>query len=452
MTTEAPDIVLIHCHDLGRWLSIYGMPDVPSPNLEAFAKGSVVFENAHSTAPLCSPARGSLFTGLSPHRHGVQGLAHNSWRYRGNVLTAPEHLAKCGYKSTLIGLQHENADARLIGFDDVIGLGYLPRANTVVESAAAWLQRLPAKGERAPIFLTVGIWEVHRPWPAEDYAAADPSQVNVPAYLPDNESTRADIAAFHGSIRQLDAAMGRIFKAINEELNPRTTMIVFTTDHGAPFPRAKSSLYDAGTGVTLIVRPPTAWDVRPGVRREIVSHLDILPTFLDAAGASADENLEGISLRSPMQEPLDTGSERVVFTSKSHHDHYDPIRAVRSENYAYIRNFEPNPLLKLSGDLEGSPTRHGMGDSHLAPRPREELYDREIDPDELTNLVDDPTYAGIRSRYSALLAEWMDDTRDPLLDGPITTPPPRTRTTDGLPELAAPKRLPVPSHLEPTKT
>ena len=113
----APDIVLVHCHDLGRWLSTYGMPQVPSPELARFADVAVVFENAHSAAPLCSPARGSLFTGLSPHRHGLQGLAHHQWRYRKGMCTLPERLSPLGYTSTLIGLQHENPDPSVLGFD-----------------------------------------------------------------------------------------------------------------------------------------------------------------------------------------------------------------------------------------------------------------------------------------------------------------------------------------------
>lgn len=91
-----PDIVIIHGHDLGRWLPSYGMPSVPAPQLTAFAEQSVVFEQAHAAAPLCSPARAALFTGTSPHRNGVQGLSHHQWRYRQGVRTLPELLRPAG--------------------------------------------------------------------------------------------------------------------------------------------------------------------------------------------------------------------------------------------------------------------------------------------------------------------------------------------------------------------
>src|SRR5690625_3482227 len=118
-----------------------------------------------------------------------------------------------GYCAALIGLQHEDLDSRVLGYDEVHGLGFLPRALEVARQTEQWLQQ-PETAER-PFFLTVGTWETHRPWPGEDYEAADPSAVDVPAYLPNNADTREDIAAFHGSIRQLDEAIGRILRTLN---------------------------------------------------------------------------------------------------------------------------------------------------------------------------------------------------------------------------------------------
>src|SRR5699024_9545415 len=120
--------------------------------------------------------------------------------------------------------------------DEVHGLGFLPRSLEVARQAEHWLQE--RSGQNAPFFLTLGTWEAHRPWPEEDYAPADPDAVDVPDYLPDNLDTRRDIAAFHGSIRQLDKALGRIFRAVHNSPQANNTMVIFTTDHGAAFPRA----------------------------------------------------------------------------------------------------------------------------------------------------------------------------------------------------------------------
>lgn len=426
-----PDIVLIHAHDLGTWLSCYpGFESVPSPNLDRFAAESIVFDHTFSAAPLCSPARGSLFTGLSPHEHGVLGLTHHAWRYRQGVVTLPELLRPLGYRSTLVGLQHENVDPSVLGFDQVLGVGFLPRARSVVSEATQWLRNRPEQG---PFLLTVGTWEVHRPWPAEDYPPADPGSVTVPQYLPDNADTRSDIAAFHGSIRQLDSAVGELLDAIDETCDPARTLIIFTTDHGAAFPGAKGTLYDRGTNVAFIVRPPTSWGISPGRRAELVSHLDVVPSLVELAGGQRPDSLVGQSILPVLrQEQTD---HRVLFSEKDFHDAYDPIRAIRSADYKYIRNYADGPRLLLSKDLEQSPTRRGMGDEFLQPRPAEELYDLRSDPGETDNRADDPAYANIREQFAAQLTEWMRRTHDPVLAGPIPPAPPRSRAVDALPPL-----------------
>ncbi|WP_313546480.1 sulfatase family protein [Leifsonia aquatica] len=438
MGNTQPDIVLIHCHDLGRWLGTYGMASVPSENIDRFAADAVVFENAHSAAPLCSPARAALFTGISPHRNGVQGLTHDAWRYRDHVLTAPERLRPLGYRSTLIGLQHENVDPTVLGFDECAGLGFLPRVNQVVEATADWLQAVAPAGERQPIFLTVGTWEVHRPWPHEDYVAADPAMVEVPGFLPDNDDTRADIADFYGSIAQFDAGFGALMAQIDAHLDPDHTMVILTTDHGSAFPRAKSTLYDAGTGVTLIVRPPASWGLEPARVRSIATHMDILPTLIDVAGGDPVAELEGQSFRSLLSAPASGDDDRVIFTAKSYHDTYDPKRAARSVDYAYIRNYAEGPKLKLAIDLEKSSTRRGMGDDHLAPRPTEEFYDRRTDPDELDNVADRPEYEEIKATYADFLHEFLSEIHDPIETTPLAPAPPRSRTSDPLPPVDEP--------------
>jgi arylsulfatase A-like enzyme len=431
-----PDIVLVHAHDLGRWLTVYGNASSPTPRLQEFAERSIVFDDAHASAPLCSPSRGSLFTGLSPHRHGIQGLTHLQWRYREGVRTIPEVLREFGYRSMLIGLQHENVDASVLGFDEVRGAGFLPRGHQVVDDAIKVLPSLPKRADRDPLFLTIGMWEVHRPWPAEDYEPADPTEVAVPAYLPDNADTRADIAAFHGSIAYFDAAIGRLLDAVDRDLDPATTMVVFTTDHGVAFPRAKGTLYDAGTGVSLIIRPPTSWGARSRRSSSLVAHVDLLPTFIDLAGGEPDPQLEGMSLVPELLGTPELAPDRVLVTEKTYHNHYDPIRAVRTSDFVYIRNFVDNPKLTLSADLENSRTRQGMGDAHLEPRPAEELFDRRKDPQELDDVASVDAYAQVREEYSRLLQEWMLATDDPVRHEVVPTPPRRSRETDALPPVA----------------
>jgi arylsulfatase A-like enzyme len=415
---SCPDIVLIHCHDLGDWVSCYGMPSVPTPNLQALADDGIVFDAAFATAPLCTPARSAIFTGLLPHQNGLMGLTHGGWRYLPGIDTLPEMLAPLGYRNVLIGLQHEDLDPRVLGFDEVHGLGFLPRALEVAERTRWWYdQPLPEQ----PYFLTIGMWEVHRPWPESDYDAADPDSVDVPPYLPDNAETRRDIAAFHGAIRQMDAAVGMILDAIATSPRARETLVVFTTDHGVAFPRAKSTLYDTGVKVAMLIRPPASMGIAAGRRDAIVSHLDIAPTLVEIAGGTPADRLEGTSMVSVFHE--DTSDDRELYLEKSYHDRYDPIRAIRTRGAKYIRNFVAGPRLPLPIDLEESATRAGLGSWPNDPRPDEELYLLGDDPWELTNVADSSEHAGTRARLAARLEEEMLRTRDPLLEGAIPPPP-----------------------------
>lgn len=417
--TAKPNIILIHGHDLGRWLSCYDMPSVPSPRLKAFAQQSIVFDQAFAAAPLCTPARSALFSGLMPHQNGLMGLTHDGWTYNDGVTTMPELLSQLGYRTALIGLQHEDLDARALGFGEVHGLGFLPRALEVANRAEWWLEHTAGEG---PFFATIGMWEGHRPWPHEDYEPADPQHVDVPSYLPDNDDTRQDIADFHGAIRQLDQAVGIILDAISAQGLDDSTMVIFTTDHGAAFPRAKSTLYDSGVGVALIVRPPGQWGAVPRREDAMVSHLDLLPTVVELAGGEPPAGLEGRSILHAItgQSPLDADRELVF--EKTYHDRYDPIRALRTRTAKYVRNFVEGPRLPLPLDLEESGTRRGMGDAPMEVRPTEELYLLDVDRDELDDRAADPEYRELKEQLSQSLLGHLRRTDDPVLQGPIGSP------------------------------
>lgn len=425
MSVQArPNIVLIHCHDLGTWLPMYGMPSVPSPSLQRFADDSVVFESAFSTAPLCTPARSSLFTGLLPHQNGLMGLTHMGFTYSRGITTLPEKLRPHGYRSVLVGFQHEDHDPRVLGYDEVHGLGFLPRALEVAGRTEKWLAQ-PHGDE--PFLLTVGMWEVHRPWPTEDYEPSDPETVDVPPYLPDNPDTRRDISEFQGSIRQMDEAFGRIIRALDASPFAENTLVVFTTDHGAAFPRAKSTLYDSGVHVAFIVRPPRTWRVGPGRRSSLVSHLDLVPSLLELAGGTAPAELEGRSFIGLLRGEPGPSDERELVLEKTYHDRYDPIRALRTKDAKYIRNFAPGPQIPLAIDLEESKTRLGMSDDMLPSKPEEELYLVADDPWELRNVADDPQHEALKTTMADRLVYHMRRTADPLVEGAIAAPPPPVR-------------------------
>lgn len=417
-TTERPNVVLIHWHDVGTHLGAYGHDDVTSPAVDRMAAEGLRFDRAFCTTPLCSPARGSLFTGRYPHANGLMGLVNRGWEYRPGERTAPSLLSELGYRTALVGLQHESHDPSRLGFDEVHS--WPPggaRCGPVSQKAAQWLAAAPPE----PFFLTVGFFETHRPYPAEAYPPVDPATVEVPPYLPDNHHTREDLAAFLGSIRVADAATGRVLDAIDRAGLAGSTLVLFTTDHGIAFPRAKGTLYDPGIRVAFVARPPRSWGVVPAVPDGLVSHVDVLPTLLELAGGEIPPFVQGQSFAAVLRgEP---GLRRTeIFAEKNFHDEYDPIRSIRTDRFAYIRNLEPGTPPRLSGDIERSPVRRGLGADHLRPRPAEELYDLDDDPWQLHDLAEDPSYAQAKAGLAARLMEWMIQTDDPALAGPVMAP------------------------------
>lgn len=148
------NVLIVHWHDLGRYLGVYGHPDVSSPRLDRLAAEGILFTRAHATAPLCSPSRGSLFTGRYPQTNGLIGLAHHGWEYRSGVRTLPEILSDAGWYSALFGMQHETSYPQRLGFDEFdVSNSY---CEYVVDKAAEWLRGGDEDLGGQPFLLTAG--------------------------------------------------------------------------------------------------------------------------------------------------------------------------------------------------------------------------------------------------------------------------------------------------------
>ncbi|GAA1481583.1 sulfatase [Gordonia sinesedis] len=411
----ADNVILIHWHDLGRHLTCYGAQGVSSPCLDDLAAHGIRFTDAHATAPLCSPARGSLFTGQYPHHNGLVGLAHHGFEYHDGVHTLPALLGAAGYRTVLYGMQHESADPTRLGFDTVDVSE--SRCDYVVARAQEWLAGHTADPDGQPFFLTAGFFETHRPYPADEYPHADPGAVGVPGFLPDTPTVREDLAGLHGSIAAADAAVGRLLDTVAELGLADSTWIVFITDHGLAFPRAKSTLYAEGTGVALIVRPPARRRISPRVYDDLFSGVDLTPTVLDLLSVPIPDDVDGYSHAT---EILSHAGETVrdrLFTEKTYHDAFDPIRAIRTKDFSYIENYADRPAHLLPLDIADSLSAESVpdGDTTLR-RARAELYDLRADPYERTNLVEDPDYVGVAQTLAAALAQWRTATADVLPD------------------------------------
>jgi arylsulfatase A-like enzyme len=405
------NVLLVHWHDLGRYLGIYGHSDVSSPRLDQLAGEGILFTRAHATAPLCSPSRGSLFTGRYPQSNGLVGLAHHGWEYRSDVRTLPQILSEHGWHSVLYGMQHETSYPSRLGFDEFdVSNSY---CEYVVERTQQWLQDYDG---RRPFLLTAGFFETHRPYPRDRYEPADAATVDTPDYLPDTVEVRQDLADFYGSIATADAAVGQILDTLAATGLDANTWVVFLTDHGAAFPRAKSTLYEAGTGIAMIMRPPTKMATAPKVYDDLFSGVDLLPTLLGLLGVADQDDIEGLSHAEALLAQDGIAPVRdYVYTTKTYHDSFDPIRGIRTKDFSYIENYGHRPLLDLPWDIEESPSGHAVAPLVKAPRAERELYDLRADPTETNNLLAGEGLDGadaIAADLAVRLYDWRQQTGD----------------------------------------
>lgn len=432
MTNNPPNILLIHCHDLGRYLGCYGQ-NIDTPNIDALADDGVLFENHYATAPQCSPSRGSLMTGRYPHSNGLMGLAHEDWELNSGETTMPEYLNEYGYSTHLFGLQHITDNLDRLGFKHIhSGANLSPavapaiheinRARDIADTLEVFFEKDTFE---QPFFASIGFFETHRRqnnglfgFTDAEYESDEPSEVEPPAYLPDEPGIREDIAAMHGMIRAIDDAVGTITTALEGTQFAENTLTIFTTEHGIAFPRAKGSCYDPGIEAALLMRYPGVID--GGLRcEELMSNVDVLPTLLDLLDRTIPERIEGQSFL-----PLLTDEEyyprNQLFAEITWHDRYNPVRTIRTDQYKYVRNFWRLPSVYLTNDVFASRAGRAVREQFQSGRrPYEELYDLDEDPYEETNLADDPAYEHVCEQLRGRLVRWMENTADPLLDGPV---------------------------------
>jgi arylsulfatase A-like enzyme len=308
-------------------------------------------------------------------------------------------------------MQHETSYPSRLGFDEFdVSNSY---CEYVVERAQQWLRDHDA-GQ--PFLLTAGFFETHRPYPRDRYQPADAATVEPPDYLPDTVEVRQDLADFYGAISTADAAVGRILDTLAATGLDASTWVVFVTDHGPAFPRAKSTLYEAGTGIAMIIRPPTRMAMAPRVYDDLFSGVDLLPTLLGLLGIAEPNDIEGISHARALLGPDSAAPVRDhVYTTKTYHDSFDPIRAIRTKEFSYIENYARRPLLDLPWDIEESPSGHAVAPLVTAPRPERELYDLRADPTETNNLLVGDGIDGadaIAADLAVRLHDWRQQTGD----------------------------------------
>lgn len=436
---ERPNIVIFLSDDLGRLeTSVYGSKEVWTPNMEILAREGMTFNNAYVASPSCCPNRFSLLTGLMPARHGAH--PNHSKVKEGTAFLLPR-LQKLGYYVASFGkVAHGRQMMPGCDFSS-------PRPREMSKNVAAWHKRTGHRLKK-PICLLVGDRRPHVPWIKE--RIYDPATVTLPPYFIDTPETREHWARYLTDITGMDQELGRVLRFARDNLG-KNTIVLFTSDHGGQWHRAKWTLYDAGTRVPLIVSWPRFIDKK--VRSEaMVSWVDILPTLLELAGDKPPVDIDGRSFLPVLQGKTAQHRDR-IFTTHTGDAALNifPIRSVRMGNYKYIHNLHPEAWFTNHSDrfrkdgagafwdswdeaAKEDPKAAAILDAYYT-RPKEELYDLKTDPLELHNLAQSADHEAKLAELKAALKTWTTAQGDDLK--PHRDPYPRAKP---LPTIKPPVR------------
>jgi arylsulfatase A-like enzyme len=326
-----------------------------------------------------------------------------------------------GYKTAACGIQHIVKDPNVLGYDEILHRPDYPMefglASVVTPQVVDYLSR----GHAEPFFLVVGFKETHRPYDAPT-AEDDPRYIMPPTSISDAPETRLDMASFHASARKLDNAVGEILSALERNGQLENTLVIYSTDHGLAMPQMKCNLYDAGSGVGLIMRGPREF-VGGKVFDALITQLDLFPTLCDYIGVEHPAWLQGKSMM-PIVHGEQAEINDEVHAEVNYHISYEPMRMVRTHRYKYIRHYLDRDHPVIANCDSGSTKDFWLShDWQKQISSREELYDTVLDPNERHNLIDQALHHEVAEEMRGRLDRWMLVTEDPILKGPIQAPP-----------------------------
>ncbi|MEM7130200.1 MAG: sulfatase [Chloroflexota bacterium] len=428
MANLRPNILFMHSHNTGQFVQPYGYT-IPTPNLMRLAKEGVLFRKAFAAAPTCSPSRAAFLSGMFAHSAGMLGLAHRGFP----MADYEQHIARVvkanGYHTAVAGVEHTALDTATVGYEQILSRDDTNYPETMDKLGAAsavadFLRNYSHNEPNTPFFLSMGLNETHRPFPEAEpdrYPSEDARYLSPVTSFPDWPVTRAEAADLRSAARIMDNAYGAVLQALDETGLAENTVVFCFSDHGLQFPQHMCNLTDRGTAVYLLVRGPGF--PQGQTIDSMVSLIDLVPTAYQACGIEVPEFVQGQALQ-----PLISGDvpqiHQEVFAEVNYHAAYEPMRAVRTERYKYIRRYDNRAHLVLP-NVDDTPSKEFLLEHEWRQQTREQemLYDLLFDPHEMNNLVADPSKSGILSELNERLDRWMTDTDDPLLEsGQVAAP------------------------------
>jgi N-sulfoglucosamine sulfohydrolase len=442
---EKPNILFAVADDWG-WphAGVYGDPVVQTPAFDRVAGEGILFNHAYVSSPSCTPSRNAILTG---QYHWRLGPGANLWSTLDpSIPVFPLLLEDAGYR---IGHYRKSW-----GPGDISNWERHPAGPNYNEGGFA--QFMAERTGDQPFCFWLGSWDPHRDYEEGSGARTgmELDRIRLFGCFPDNEIVRSDVADYYYEVERFDTLLAGAIRILEEYGELENTIIVVTGDNGMPFPRCKANNYDGGVRVPLAIRWGSGIKAPGRVLDDLISMTDLAPTFLELAGVAVPGVMTGKSMADLFSSRkdgfVDTENRGTVLHGKERHVPCQedsmvgyPVRAIRTHDYLYIRNFEPDrwpagtPDYKKAaipycwlGDCDNSPTKTYMvenrdKDEHhrrlwelaFGKRPAEELYDCRKDQDQLVNLAGDPAYSGVRDSLAAQLTEQLELTGDPRVVG-----------------------------------
>ena len=440
---DRPNLLLITVDDMNAdSVGVFGsgVPEI-TPNIDKLASEGVRFERAHVQVANCMPSRNVMWSGRYPHSNKVEGF------YQVRPLDYPVlvDLAKdAGY---FTGIYHKVSNSTPYfpyGWDEVMGDAPGDGTRNVKDSESYGFATTEgirgAKSAGKPFLLLMNIADPHVPFFGLDRTGVSrddafvpsriygPEEVSVPGFLTDDPVIRQELSHYYSSVRRADDAVGSILLALEKSDEANNTLVMFLSDHGMPFPFAKTQLYHHSTRTPLIFRWPDVVKADSVDTEHMVSAVDLLPTLLESIGSEIPSGVQGRTLLPLLKGELQSGRDKVF---KEYNENSaglrTPMRAVETSQFLYIFNPWSDGSRTMFSATNATATHKRMVEIAednmdaadrlmlLKYRVLEEFYDIRLDPDCLVNLIDDPAYQAEIQKLREALADWMRDTKDPML-------------------------------------
>ena len=410
-----PNMVFIIADDCTfRDIGCYG-GQARTPHIDKLATEGMRFTRCFQAAPMCSPTRHNIYTGLYPVKSGAWP---NHTRAYPHVKSIVHHLRPMGYRVTQTGKTHINP--RTVFPFENFGGGKNPDMKYIDRLFAE-----TAKGGK-PFCLFACSNEPHSPWNKGDALAYPPAKVKLPPYIVDTPRVRSDFSKYLAEITYFDSQVGEIVGLLKKHGLSDNTLVMVVSEQGSAFPFGKWTCYDHGLQSAMIVRWPG--QVMAGSETDaMVEYVDVTPTFIDVAGGKPIAPLDGRSFLPVLRGKADTHKDFVygIMTTRGIINGTDAfaIRSVRDTRYKLILNL--NHKSKFTNACTKSPMFQSMiakaesGDATAKRlvhayhhRPAVELFDMKNDPLEMANLAGQSDTQKIEMRLRQKLSAWMKSQGD----------------------------------------